>query len=89
MKLYGSILTELNERNVIRTPNNPLGDYVKWIFANKYSFSLESSSTKGVDVKYEVNIIRYQIKSRRVYSNNFCPRQIDLTFLYFQNLYIV
>lgn len=38
------------------------------LFANKYGLSLESSSTKGFDVKDEVNNIRYHIKSRRVSS---------------------
>lgn len=70
MKLYSSILSELNERNVIRTQNSPQGDYAEWLFANQYSLNLESSSTKGYDVKDEVNNIRYQIKSRRIKSSS-------------------
>lgn len=64
VNLYGMILKELNQRNVIRTYNSPVGDYAEWLCAKVYNLGLEANSQKGYDVFDQSNNIRYQVKSR-------------------------
>lgn len=64
MNLYGSLLKELNDRNVVRTYNSPIGDYAEWLFSEIYDLELEQNSNKGYDVIDNKNNIKYQIKSR-------------------------
>ena len=35
MNMYAEILAELNSRKVVRTYNNPVGDYAEWLVAEK------------------------------------------------------
>lgn len=63
MNMYKEVLYELKNREVVRTNNNPLGDYAEWLVNKTYGYQLEKNSKAGFDAKDE-NGIRYQIKSR-------------------------
>lgn len=69
LKLHSDALHELQSRNVLRTQNNPTGDYGEWLFAEKLGLKLEGNSAKGYDAT-DANGVRYQIKSRRVTKKN-------------------
>ena len=69
LRLQASITTELKNRGIVRTQNNPLGDYTEWLVAKALNLSLESNSKVGYD-GITKNGIRVQIKGRRVTAAN-------------------
>jgi hypothetical protein len=69
LRLHNTILNELWRRKVIRTNNNPLGDYAEWLVADKLNFKLETSSQSGHDAT-DINGVRYQIKARKLSEKN-------------------
>ena len=62
---HSAVLDELRHRNVIRSKNNPTGDYAEWLVSTMLGLTLETNSTKGFDAT-DSQGLRYQIKSRRV-----------------------
>jgi hypothetical protein len=62
-------IEELIKRGVVRTRNNPVGDYTEWLVSNKLGFELLENSHAGYDA-VDRNGIRIQIKSRRHSGNN-------------------
>lgn len=66
---HSAVLNELQHRNVIRSKNNPTGDYAEWLVSTKLGFTLESNSAKGFDAT-DLQGRRYQIKGRRVTPEN-------------------
>lgn len=46
MNQYAAILAELNERNVVRTYNSPVGDYAEWLVAEQLGLVLEHNFAK-------------------------------------------
>ena len=64
MNTYAKILTELNERKVVRTYNSPVGDYAEWLVQEKLGLVLEGNSQKGYDAHDPTTGLRYQVKSR-------------------------
>lgn len=67
LRYYADILDELKHRDVVRTSNNPVGDYAELLVAQKLGFSLERNSKSGYDATDPTNK-RIQIKSRRLSS---------------------
>ena len=63
MNQYARILTELNDRHVVRTYNSPVGDFGEWLVAQKLGLTLERNSAKGLDA-IGPDGLRYQIKCR-------------------------
>ncbi|MEX2210694.1 MAG: hypothetical protein WD689_02895 [Gaiellaceae bacterium] len=63
--LWASLMSELNERGVIRSENNPIGDYCEFLVAAHYEVEPETSSRAGYDVKTPDGE-RLQVKGRRV-----------------------
>jgi hypothetical protein len=59
---------ELRRRGIIRTENNPIGDFAEHLFCRAYSWKLVDSSAKEVDA-IGPDGIRYQIKARRLVGN--------------------
>ena len=59
------ILNELTQRGVIRTQNNPLGDYTEWLVANALGLELQPNARAGYDGLREDGA-RFQIKGRRI-----------------------
>lgn len=69
LKLQSSIIDELKRRNVVRTKNNPLGDFTEWLVSKALKLKLASNSSAGYDAVDE-NGLRIQIKGRRITSEN-------------------
>ncbi len=69
LQLHGCILDELKQRNIIRTYNNPVGDYAEWLVAQKLDLELANCSKTGYD-GISKNNIKYQIKARRNHTSN-------------------
>jgi hypothetical protein len=64
-----AILGELKKREVVRSKNNPTGDYAEWLVSTNLGLRLESNSAKGYDAT-DANGVRYQIKGRRITPDN-------------------
>ncbi|MGS3184450.1 hypothetical protein ACB288_12025 [Aeromonas taiwanensis] len=69
LRLQSFATNELLRRGVVRTQNNPLGDYTEWLVSNALSLELQSNSKAGYD-GIDNDGIKYQIKGRRVTPKN-------------------
>ena len=69
LNTHSAVLDELRRRGVIRSVNNPTGDYAEWLVSSKLGLTLASNSVKGFDAT-DTNHVRYQIKARRVHKYN-------------------
>ena len=69
LQLQSSIINELKARSVVRTKNNPLGDYAEWLVANALGLDLQSNSKAGYD-GVSKDGTRVQIKARRITPDN-------------------
>ena len=69
LSLHSGILTELRSREVIRTKNNPVGDYAEWLVSNALGMTLLSNSSAGADA-IDADGLKVQIKARRVTPDN-------------------
>jgi hypothetical protein len=67
--LHGAVLEELRRRGVIRTTNNPAGDFAETLFARAFGWTLANNSALGYDATDAAGQ-RYQIKSRRLTAHN-------------------
>ena len=63
--LYSGILTELCERGVLRSVNNPAADYAEYLVAEALHLTSAPKSTKGYDAIGQDGK-RYEIKARRL-----------------------
>jgi hypothetical protein len=66
---HSTILAELKERRIVRSMNNPTGDYTEWLVSSRLGLRLETNSAKGFDA-CDAGGVRYQIKGRRCTSAN-------------------
>lgn len=69
LRLQSSVIHELLHRGVVRTQNNPLGDYTEWLVSKALDLKLQSNSKAGYD-GIDSDGVRYQIKGRRVTQKN-------------------
>ncbi len=69
LRCFADILDELKERKVVRTRNNPVGDYAEWLLTQRLGLLLERNSKRGYDAT-DTSGKRYQIKSRRLDQTN-------------------
>jgi hypothetical protein len=69
LRLQSSVIDELKERKVVRTKNNPLGDYTEWLVAKALKLELQANSKAGYD-GIDINNVRVQIKGRRITPDN-------------------
>lgn len=69
LQLHASIIDELKRREVVRTKNNPIGDYTEWLVAKALNLQLARNSSAGYDGE-DINGIKYQIKGRRISPGN-------------------
>jgi hypothetical protein len=70
LQLYGRLMEELRQRELIRSSNNPVSDYAEKIVCEKLKLSIQGKSSKGYDAIDEKSGIKYQIKARRLTSHN-------------------
>lgn len=69
LALYSEIVEELLGRGVVRSTNNPVGDYAEYLVARAFGLSLVGNSSIGYDA-ISPDGIRYQVKSRRLTARN-------------------
>ena len=69
LKLQSSAVEELRARKVVRTANNPVGDYTEWLVAKALGLELVRNSSAGYDA-LSPSGVRVQIKGRRVTARN-------------------
>jgi hypothetical protein len=62
-----NLLAELRRRNVVRSSNNPTGDYGELLFSRALGWTLNGNSSADADA-IDAEGIRYQIKCRRLES---------------------
>lgn len=69
LQLQAAATSELKSRGVVRTQNNPLGDYTEWLVSEALGLELQANSNAGYDgINKEGE--RVQIKGRRVTPTN-------------------
>lgn len=69
LNLHSSIIDELKAREIVRTKNNPVGDYTEWLIAQALDLQLATNSSAGYD-GVDSNGVKIQIKGRRITPNN-------------------
>ena len=67
LNLNSAIIDTLKKRNILRTNNNPVGDFAEKLFQQAKGWQLANNSHAGYDAIH--NGIRYQIKGRRSNKN--------------------
>ncbi|MHB9150981.1 MAG: DUF6998 domain-containing protein [Thermoleophilia bacterium] len=70
--LWARLMAELNGRGVIRSDNNPMGDYCEFLVAAHYGVKPEGNSNAGYDVTTPDGI-KIQVKGRRVRADGGTP----------------
>lgn len=69
LQLQANATNELRRREIVRTQNNPLGDYTEWLVAKNLNLDLANNSKAGYDA-IDGNGVKIQIKGRRVTPKN-------------------
>jgi len=69
LRLHASVIDELKLRRVVRTKNNPVGDYAEWLVSKTLQLKLAGKSVRGYDAT-DADGTRFQIKGRRVTPDN-------------------
>ena len=75
LNLHAKVLDELRARSVIRSSNNPVGDYAEYLYCCAFGWRQVGNSEKGFDAFGE-DATRYQIKGRRLTQPN-ASRQLS------------
>lgn len=65
LELHGDLLAELRRRGVVRSSNNPTGDYGEFLFSRAFGWTLHGNSSADADA-IDAEGMRYQIKCRRL-----------------------
>ena len=63
LRRHGEIIAELKRRNVVKTKNNPVGDYTEWLVRGRLELEAADNNTKAFDA-CDPQRVRYQIKGR-------------------------
>jgi hypothetical protein len=69
LQYYVQIMDELRARKIVRTSNNPIGDYTEWLVAERLDLKLVPNSTTGYDAIDSFDT-KFQIKGRRITPRN-------------------
>lgn len=69
LQLQADATNELRRRDIVRTQNNPLGDYTEWLVAKSLNLRLANNSKAGYDA-IDSKGVRIQIKGRRITPKN-------------------
>ena len=62
-------MEDLKRRKVVRTRNNPIGDYTEWLVARGLKLKLAENSSAGFDATDPLGT-KIQIKGRRISTKN-------------------
>ncbi len=66
LRRYGRIMRRLRLAGIIRSGNNPAGDFAEYLVAKKFGLDLTPNSNKSYDAIHPKLKKRYQVKARRV-----------------------
>lgn len=69
LQQHSSIIDELKRRKIVRTNNNPVGDYTEWLVAKGLGLELTGNSSAGYD-GIDSKGVKIQIKGRRITPEN-------------------
>ena len=69
LQAHSAVIGELRRRKVVKTENNPLGDYTEWLVCNRLGLEVEGNSKAAYDAT-DLQGTRYQIKGRRSEANS-------------------
>lgn len=69
LQLQAKATEELKRRKIVRTNNNPLGDYTEWLVAKRMNLTLANNSKAGYDAISDAGVT-FQIKGRRITPSN-------------------
>ena len=69
LQAHSAVIGELRRRKVVRTENNPLGDYTEWLVCNRLRLKAQGNSQAAFDA-IDCQGVRYQIKGRRSEANS-------------------
>ena len=69
LRLQSDVISELRNRGILRTMNNPTGDYAEWLVASALDLKLAKNSVAGHDAESETGK-KIQIKARRMSPGN-------------------
>ena len=69
LQSHSAVIEELRRRGVVRTNNNPIGDYTEWLVCGRLGLTAEGNSRAAYDAE-DAEGIRYQIKGRRTGLNS-------------------
>jgi hypothetical protein len=70
LRQHASAMDELRRREILRTQNNPVGDYAEWLVSIALGLRLVGNSSKGFDALSADGEQRVQIKGRRITAGN-------------------
>ena len=65
LRLFKEVLQHLKLKEVLRSNNNPTGDYAEWLSSRVFNLDLAVGSEKGFDAIGITDGKKYQIKGRR------------------------
>lgn len=69
LQTRGAVIEELRRRSVVRTANNPIGDYTEWLVCNRLGLEIQGNNQAAFDA-VDPQGVRYQIKGRRSSGNS-------------------
>lgn len=69
LQIYTEVMEELRRRGILRSSNNPVGDYTEWLVSTRLRLQLDRNSQQGYDAT-GTDGLRYQIKGRRITEHN-------------------
>jgi hypothetical protein len=69
LRLHVQVSEELRVRGMVRSANNPVGDFAEYLFCKAFRWEQAPASASGFDALDRAGV-RYQIKSRRLHSRN-------------------
>ena len=64
LQTHSAVIAELRRRGVVKTKNNPIGDYTEWLVCNRLCLRVKGNSQKSFDA-IDLKGNKYQIKGRR------------------------
>jgi hypothetical protein len=70
LRLFTAVLDELRSRGLIRSTNNPVGDYAEFLVVQALGLDVAEKSTKGFDATDKATRKKFEIKGRRITGHN-------------------
>ncbi len=65
LELWAAVMAEMNARGMVRSDNNPIGDYCEFLVAAHFGVAPEGNSNAGYDV-VGPDGTKVQVKGRRL-----------------------